>query len=163
MKNSISLIGMAGSGKTTIGMKLSEILNLSFSDSDNVIETKYGKTLQSILDSDGYMGLRAIEENAILSIKIDHVVLATGGSAVYSTKAMEYLKMNSLIIFLEVPFDQIMERVSSFLDRGFAKEPNQSIEDAFLERQSLYANYADHIIVNTESIDSCVSKILNLL
>ena len=112
MKNSISLIGMAGSGKTTIGLKLSEILNLSFSDSDNVIETKYGKTLQSILDSDGYMGLRAIEENAILSIKIDHVVLATGGSAVYSTKAMEYLKMNSLIIFLEVPFDQIMERVA---------------------------------------------------
>ena len=163
MKNSISLIGMAGSGKTTIGLKLSEILNLSFSDSDNVIETKHGETLQSILDSEGYMSLRAIEENVILSIKTDHVVLATGGSAVYSTKAMEYLKMNSLIIFLEVPFDQIMERVSSFLDRGFAKEPNQSIEDAFLERQSLYANYADHIIVNTESIDSCVSKILNLL
>jgi shikimate kinase len=163
MKNSISLIGMAGSGKTTIGMKLSEILNLSFSDSDNVIETKYGATLQSILDSEGYMSLRAIEENVILSIKIDHVVLATGGSAVYSTKAMEYLKMNSLIIFLEVPFDQILERVPSFLDRGFAKEPNQSIEDAFLERQSLYSDYADHIIVNTKSIDSCVSRILNLL
>ena len=163
MKNSISLIGMAGSGKTTIGMKLSEILNLSFSDSDNVIETKYGETLQSILDSEGYMSLRAIEENVILSIKIDHVVLATGGSAVYSTKAMEYLKINSLIIFLEVPFDQILERVPSFLDRGFAKEPNQSIEDAFLERQSLYSDYADHIIVNTKSIDSCVSRILNLL
>jgi shikimate kinase len=71
--------------------------------------------------------------------------------------------MNSLIIFLEVPFDQILERVPSFLDRGFAKEPNQSIEDAFLERQSLYSDYADHIIVNTKSIDSCVSRILNLL
>ena len=116
----------------------------------------------------GYVSGKLVEVEAngkkdILSIKIDHVVLATGGSAVYSTKAMEYLKMNSLIIFLEVPFDQILERVPSFLDRGFAKEPNQSIEDAFLERQSLYSDYADHIIVNTKSIDSCVSRILNLL
>ena len=131
MNNSISLIGMAGAGKSSIGLELAKQLNFQFIDSDALIEAKFNQTLQNILDDSGYLKLRDIEEETILSIELANSILATGGSAVYSARAMQYLKQNSLVIYLEVPFDQILQRVPSFLDRGFAKEPNQSIEDAF--------------------------------
>ena len=138
MNNSISLIGMAGAGKSSVGLELSKQLNLQFIDSDLLIEAKFNQTLQNILDDSGYLKLRDIEEETILSIELSNSVLATGGSAVYSASAMQYLKQNSLVIYLEVPFNEILQRVPSFLDRGFAKEPNQSIENAFQERQELY-------------------------
>ena len=163
MKNSISLIGMAGAGKSSIGIKVAQQLNLKFVDSDLLIEERFAQTLQEILDDAGYLKLRAIEEEAILSIDIADTVLSTGGSAVYSDKSMQYLQQNSLVIYLEVPFDQILERVPSFLDRGFAKEPSQSIEDAFYEREELYQNSAHHIISNTTDLNSCVSKIIALI
>ena len=66
-----------------------------------------------------------------LKIQFQEIILSTGGSAVYSEEAMEHIQQNSKVIFLDVPFKQILERVPSFLDRGFAKAPSQSIEDAF--------------------------------
>ena len=163
MNNSISLIGMAGAGKSSIGLELAKQLNFQFIDSDALIESKFNQTLQNILDDSGYLKLRDIEEETILSIELSNSVLATGGSAVYSAKAMQHLKQNSLVIYLEVPFDQILQRVPSFLDRGFAKQPNQSIEDAFQERQALYVESAHHAILNTDDLSSCITKILSLL
>ena len=163
MNNSISLIGMAGAGKSSVGLELAKQLNLQFVDSDTLIEAQFNQTLQSILDDSGYLKLRDIEEETILSIELANSILATGGSAVYSARAMQYLKKNSLVIYLEVPFDQILQRVPSFLDRGFAKEPNQSIESAFQERQELYKKSAHHIILNTDDLNSCVTKILSLI
>ena len=163
MKNSISLIGMAGAGKSSVGIKVAQQLNLKFVDSDLLIEERFVQTLQEILDDAGYLKLRAIEEEVLLSIDLADTVLSTGGSAVYSDKSMQYLQQNSLVIYLEVPFDQILERVPSFLDRGFAKEPSQSIEDAFYEREELYQNSAHHIISNTTDLNSCVSKIIALI
>ncbi|MDA9876341.1 shikimate kinase [Gammaproteobacteria bacterium] len=163
MNNSISLIGMAGAGKSSVGLELSKQLNLQFIDSDLLIEAKFNQTLQNILDDSGYLKLRDIEEETILSIELSNSVLATGGSAVYSASAMQYLKQNSLVIYLEVPFNEILQRVPSFLDRGFAKEPNQSIENAFQERQELYKESAHHVILNTDDLSSCVTKILSLV
>ncbi|MDC1487960.1 shikimate kinase [Gammaproteobacteria bacterium] len=163
MNNSISLIGMAGAGKSSVGLELAKQLNLQFVDSDTLIEAQFNQTLQSILDDSGYLKLRDIEEETILSIELANSILATGGSAVYSARAMQYLKQNSLVIYLEVPFDQILQRVPSFLDRGFAKEPNQSIEDAFQERQNLYSESAHQVILNTGDLSSCVTKILSLV
>ena len=163
MNNSISLIGMAGAGKSSVGLELAKQLNLHFIDSDVLIEAKFNQTLQNILDASGYLKLRDIEEETILSIELTNSILATGGSAVYSARAMQYLKQNSLVIYLEVPFDQILQRVPSFLDRGFAKEPNQSIENAFQERQELYKESAHHVILNTDDLSSCVTKILSLV
>ena len=163
MNNSISLIGMAGAGKSSIGLELAKQLNFQFIDSDVLIEAKFNQTLQNILDDSGYLKLRDIEEETILSIELANSILATGGSAVYSAKAMQHLKQNSLVIYLEVPFDQILQRVPSFLDRGFAKQPKQSIEDAFQERQALYVESAHHAILNTDDLSSCITKILSLL
>jgi shikimate kinase len=162
MKNSISLIGMAGAGKSSVGKELAEILNFRLIDSDILIEGQYGKSLQNILDDEGYIRLREIENLVLTNIHFDEIVLSTGGSAVYSAEAMLYIQENSKVIFLEVPFNQILERVPSFLNRGFAKAPSQSIEDAFMERQGLYEKYSDYKVSNTKDLYSCVSKILEL-
>lgn len=163
MKNSISLIGMAGAGKTSVGKELARTLGFSFIDSDALIEKQHGKSLQNILNDEGYIKLREIENIALKSIQFNETILSTGGSAVYSDEAMEHIQQNSKVIFLEVPFSQILERVPSFLDRGFAKAPNQSVENAFVERQELYKKYSDSVVSNTKDLNSCVSKILELL
>ena len=162
MKNSISLIGMAGAGKSSVGKELARTLGFRFIDSDALIEKQHGKSLQNILDDEGYLKLREIENIVLKNIQFNEIILSTGGSAVYSNEAMEHIQQNSKVIFLEVPFGQILERVPSFLDRGFAKAPSQSIEDAFEERQELYKKYSDHIVSNTKDLHYCVSKIIEL-
>lgn len=163
MKNSISLIGMAGAGKSSIGSELANTLNFTLIDSDELIEFQCRQSLQNILDKEGYIKLREIENLVLKNINFNNTILSTGGSAVYSDEAMQHIQQNSKVIFLQVPFSQIQERVPSFLDRGFAKSPGQSVEDAFLERQSLYKKYSHHTVSNTKDLQSCVSEILKLL
>ena len=162
MKNSISLIGMAGAGKSTVGRELANILNFRLIDSDVLIEEQQGKSLQKILDDEGYIRLREIENSVLKNLHFKEIILSTGGSAVYSDEAMKHIQQNSKVIFLDVSFNEILERVPSFHDRGFAKAPSQSIEDAFEERQELYNKYSHHIVSNTEDLHSCVSKIVEL-
>ena len=163
MKNSISLIGMAGAGKSSVGKELAKSLDFRLIDSDVLIEDQYGKSLQNILDDEGHIKLREIENLVLKNIHFNKTILSTGGSAVYSDEAMQHIQQNSKVIFLEVPFDQILERVPSFLNRCFAKPPTQSIEDAFLERQGLYKEYSHCTVSNTRDLHSCVSEILKLL
>tara|TARA_B110000003_G_scaffold164780_1_gene164714 strand:- start:972 stop:1463 length:492 start_codon:yes stop_codon:yes gene_type:complete len=163
MKNSISLIGMAGAGKSTVGKELAKALDFRLIDSDDLIEEQYGKNLQKILDDEGYIKLREIENLVLKNLHFNEIILSTGGSAVYSDEAMNHIQQNSKVIFLNVPFEQILERVPSFLDRGFAKAPSQSIEDAFGERQELYKKYSHYTVSNTKDLHSCVSRVLELL
>ena len=163
MKNSISLIGMAGAGKSTVGKELAKVLDFRLVDSDNLIEEQYEKSLQNILEDEGYIKLREIENLVLKNLRLDETILSTGGSAVYSDEAMQHIQQYSKVIFLDVPYNQILERVPSFLDRGFAKAPSQSIEEAFEERQELYKKYSHHIVTNTQDLHSCISKILELL
>jgi len=163
MQNSISLIGMAGAGKSSVGRELAKRLGFRLIDSDALIEGQYGKRLQNILEDEGYIRLREIENIVLKDIQFNETILSTGGSAVYSNEAMVHLQQNSKVIFLEVPFNQILERVPSFLDRGFAKAPTQSIADAFAERQELYKKYSHYSVSNTKDLNYCVSRILELL
>ena len=154
---------MAGAGKSTVGRELANILNFRLIDSDVLIEEQQGKSLQKILDEEGYIRLREIENSVLKNLQFKEIILSTGGSAVYSDEAMKHIQKNSKVIFLDVSYNEILERVPSFSDRGFAKAPSQSIEDAFEERQELYNKYSHHIVSNTEDLHSCVSKIVGLL
>ena len=111
---------MAGAGKSTISNELAKIIDYEIIDSDFFIEKEYGQSLQNILDNKGYLKLREIEEDILLKINFNKIILSTGGSAIYSNKAMNYLMDNSTVFFLDVPFDQIIERVKNFSARGFA-------------------------------------------
>ena len=163
MNNSISLIGMAGAGKSSIGKKLAKHLNFNFVDSDLIIEKKYGESLQDILNQKGNKKFKEIEEGALLSVEFKEIVLATGGSAVFCDNAMEYIKGNSKVIYLEVPYEDISARISDFSERGLLKRSDQTIQEAYKEREGLYQNCADYIVQNNEKIDSCLNKIFSLI
>ena len=140
---SIVLIGMPGAGKSTIGILLAKELGLDFIDTDISIQVRWGKTLQQITDESGYMILRDYEEQVLLSENIDHKVVATGGSAVYSDAGMARLKASATVIFLDVSLPALQQRVTNFDTRGIARRPEQSFEDLFAERSLLYQRYAD--------------------
>jgi len=156
----ISLIGMPGSGKTSVGAKLASKLNLIFIDRDHLIESITSKSIQSILDNEGYLSLRAKEEKVILGCGLDGAVLATGGSAVYSDKAMEYLNKNSIVIYLDIPINIVMQRVGDYSNRGFAEASGKSPEDVFNQRTGLYDKWSHLKIDALKDLDTVLDNII---
>ena len=154
---------MAGAGKSSIGVKLANYLKFDFIDSDELIETTQNKSLQEVLAKNGIQEFKKIEEAAILAVEFNQTVLATGGSAIFSKKAMNYIKSNSSVIYLEVSFEDIMDRIPDFSNRGFIKGADQTMEDAFNERESIYREFADYVLPNHEGIESCFNKILSII
>jgi shikimate kinase len=141
-RNNISLIGMPGAGKSTAGIILAKNCGLGFIDTDVLIQINQQKTLQKILDENSYLALRDIEEKEILKLNIENHVIATGGSAVYSEKAMDHLLSISIVVFIEISLGQVQRRVQNFATRGIAKAKDQSLEELYRERQQLYKTYA---------------------
>ena len=154
---------MAGAGKSSIGKKLANHLKFNFVDSDSLIEAKYDTSLQDILSKNGNKKFKEIEEDALLSVEFKQIVLATGGSAVFCDMAMDYIKENSMVIYLEVPYEDISARISNFSERGLLKRSDQTIQEAYKEREGLYQHYADYIVQNHGKIESCLEKILSLI
>jgi shikimate kinase len=146
MKSNITLIGMPGAGKSTIGIILAKNLGLGFIDSDVLIQINQQKTLQQILDESDHINLRKIEAKEVLKINVENHVIATGGSVAYSENAMAHLSDTSQIIFLEVGFEELVKRIYNFETRGIAKNKNQTFKELFRERQILYKRYADTTI-----------------
>lgn len=142
-RSNLVLIGMPGSGKSTVGVILAKMTSRDFLDTDILIQTSQGRTLQDIVDTDGYAGLRKIEENILLGLAVQNHVIATGGSAVYSDQAMNHLKSKGTLIFLDVDLDSLTARVRDFSRRGLAKRPDQSFAELFAERFALYTKHAD--------------------
>ncbi|WP_316348872.1 shikimate kinase [Desulfuromonas acetoxidans] len=142
-KSNITLIGMPGAGKSTIGIILAKNLGMGYIDTDILIQINQQKTLQEILDESDYLNLRRIEEQEILRLNITNQIIATGGSAVYSEKTMAHLKTISTIVFLDVSFDEICRRIHNFDTRGIACAENQTFEDLYQERLQLYRRYAE--------------------
>lgn len=142
-RKNLVLIGMPGSGKSTVGVILAKALTMPYLDSDILIQLTEDCSLQDIIDNEGYMVLRQIEEDVLLGIDCENHVIATGGSAAYSEKAMLHLKQNGIIIFLDASLLTLRERIHNYETRGLAKRAEQSFADLFQERFELYTKYAD--------------------
>lgn len=140
------MIGMPGSGKSTVGVILAKALTRPYLDSDILIQLIEKRSLQDIVDRDGYLVLRDIEEQVLLGIDCENHVIATGGSAAYSDLAMQHLKHNGIFIFLDASPDTLRSRIHNYETRGLAKRADQSFEDLFKERFKLYTRYADIVI-----------------
>ncbi len=149
-KSNIILIGMPGSGKSTVGIILAKLVSRDFVDTDILIQVSQGRPLQEIVDSEGHMALRKIEEAELLSLKCRNHVIATGGSAAYSDVAMKHLKSDGIIVFLNVDLPTLESRVMDFGTRGLAKRPDQSFSDLFDERLPLYTKHSDITVDNTD-------------
>ncbi len=138
----VILIGMAASGKTTIGRELAALLGWAHVDTDHVIEAFYGTKLQNLTDSLGKEGFLDVESTVIRSLNVSRTVLSTGGSVVYRQEAVDFLSELGPLIHIDVPLPIILARIARKPDRGLAIAPGQTIEDLHAERQALYRKAA---------------------
>ncbi len=151
--NNVILIGMPGAGKSTVGVQLAKVLGLGFVDTDLLIQSQQNRQLQDILDNDGYLALRQIEEAILLKTDVENTVISTGGSAIYSDSAMQHLRSLGVIVFLEVSLKELQQRVNDESSRGIARPAQQSFEDVYHERLPLYRQYADITYNNENATD----------
>jgi shikimate kinase len=161
----ITLIGMAGAGKSTIGRALAKRLDYTLIDVDRLITEKTGMPLQTLIDKHGDSALIRFEEEAILGLgEVKGCIISPGGSVIYSEKAMEYLKKVSKIIFLDAPFRSIVKRIPNARKRGIVGLRDRSLKELFEERMVLYQKYADFSIKlrGRENIQKLVEKIIGL-
>ena len=161
--NNISFIGMAGCGKSTIGGILSSQLDISFVDTDFLIEEKFKLSLEQLKKKKGYEFVRQAEEEVILRLDENIKVISTGGSAVYSEKSMLHLSSFSKIMYINTPLDEIKQRIGDGQERGLAAPDGLSIDDIYKERVPLYKKWADITLNGNKSIEDLISKIISLI
>ena len=142
----ISLIGMPGSGKSTVGKVLAERLALQLVDADGLIEAQEEQTLQQIMDGRGNSVFRAIEEQVLTDMALFPSVISTGGSVVYSEKIMARLAAASTVVYLRAQLSTIEYRVSLAPERGIASDGDQTLQDLYEERVPLYERYANIVV-----------------
>ena len=134
--NNIILIGMPGSGKSSLGVVLAKKIGFGFIDSDLVIQEREGMT-------HGDAGFIQIENEVNCSISPHHTVIATGGSAVYGKEAMEHFKDIGTVVYLELPPESLEERLGSLKERGVVSNGKTTVEEIYADRVALYKKYAD--------------------
>lgn len=163
--NNITLIGMAGVGKTTIGKELAEFLNYKLIDTDDLTEQKNNATFQEMIDKFGENFCLQKEEEAILNIgNISKSIVVTGGSCVYSEKAMDFLKKISLAIFLHSSYESIEKRIPNLDTRGIIGLKTKTLKELYNERLPLYQKYADETIFIPDNfeVDNVLKEIKSI-
>jgi shikimate kinase len=142
----ITLIGMPGVGKSTVGRLLARDLGWAFLDTDALIVEKEGMDLHDIIDRAGLDAFCAIEEQVVLGIRARRTVISTGGSVVYGDRAMAHLKRLGTVIYLAADLDLLLSRFSDPDSRGVVRKPGQTLASLLAERDRLYRRYADRIV-----------------
>ena len=155
---------MPSSGKSTVGVIVAKHLGMSFVDTDVFLQTQQNKKLQDIINTDGIERFLEIEENTILSLDLSNTVIATGGSAVYSEKAMKHLKANGIVIYLNINMKTVNRRLKNIKTRGVVLGPGQTLGEIYQKRKPLYEKYADIIIDSSRnSINETIEAIIEKL
>ena len=145
--NNITLIGMPGVGKSTLGVVLAKILGYQFLDSDLLIQQQEERRLSRIIEEEGIEGFKKIENRVNASIEVQDTVIATGGSVVYCEEAMQHLKSVGKVVYLKLSYKSIKKRLGNLKGRGVVLKEGQTLLDLYEERIPLYEKYAD-IVVN---------------
>lgn len=167
-KTNIVLIGMPSCGKSVTGVVLAKVLNKKFIDGDLLIQEKAGKGLQAIINEDGIDAFKKLEEEVLSSIDVTNAVIATGGSAVYYDSAMKHLSKNGIVIYIEVPLEDIKRRLRNIKTRGVAMGKGQTLDDLYALRKPLYEKYAELTVKSSNSqsmedtVEAMIEKLLSL-
>ena len=154
---------MAGCGKSTLGKAISEKLDLSFVDTDHLIEGEYKMSLEDVKKEFGYKFVRSAEEKAILGLDRSTEIISTGGSAIYSSISMHHLMSFTKIIYINTPLDIIIERIGIGQERGLAMPDGMSVSDVYLERKPLYEKFSQLTVDGSKTIEQLVEEVRKIL
>lgn len=163
-KSNVVLIGMPGCGKSTCGVLAAKALLKNFFDTDLLVQNFENKRLQDIINENGIDYFLQAEEDAILSLNLHGTVIATGGSVVYSKKAMEHLRSLGRVIYLHLSYDAMDNRIHNITTRGVVLKNGNDLVDMYNERLPLYKKYCDDVIYcDNNTIDQTVAAILKIM
>ena len=155
---------MPGSGKSTCGVLAAKALCMDFMDTDLVIQRQEGMPLQAIISERGNGYFATAEESAICALDLENSVVATGGSVVYSDKAMAHLKSNALVLCLRISYDTMLGRIADISSRGILLKEGETLETMFAERVPIYERYADHIVdCDDKEVAETVTEIVQIV
>ena len=155
--NNVTLIGMPGSGKSTIGVILAKALRYEFLDSDLLIQKQEKRKLSEIIEQDGPEKFKEIENQVNADIHVTDTVIAPGGSVIYCDEAMEHLKSIGKVIYLKLSLESLSNRLGNLKD-------GQSLKDLYEERLHLYEKYADiNIDEEGKDLDESLRAILEII
>ena len=164
MEKNLTLTGMMGVGKTTIGKRLAKKLNYAFVDVDKIIEKQEGESISSIFKNKGEDYFRKIEKQlSIIELRKNNSVISLGGGAFLNSSIRQYSKKNSISFWLDVPIEILAKRLKRSKNRpvlGKVKA-NDSIKKIYFVRKKFY-NKADYRIkCKTLTLKQIIEKILN--
>lgn len=145
------LIGMMGSGKTTMGKALARHLDKTFVDSDEEIQRRTGVTIPHIFDIEGESGFRQRETAAIADLaERDNLVLATGGGAILAMQNRELLKQNGIVVYLKASIHDLWQRTRHDRNRPLLQtgDPRAKLTELFQHRDPLYQETADIVMLS---------------
>jgi shikimate kinase len=164
-KPNITLIGMAGAGKSTIGQILAKEQGYIFIDTDDMMIKKEGLELYEITEKFGERGFKDMEEKYILNLgDIKDSVISPGGSVIYSDKSMKFLRQKSVIIFIDTPYIEIKRRLGKRKNLSVIGLKKDGLKKLYSDRLKKYRYYADFTIdVGDRSPESIVKKVLGLI
>jgi shikimate kinase len=155
------LIGMFGSGKSTIGKILAAKLRYHFVDVDHLIEAKFRKPLQKVLDELGMKGFMKMEEETLLALRNWHCVISPGGSAVYYPKGMRHLQSLGPRVFLKVSLPALKKRLPDWSNRGVVCRGGSTLPALYRERAPLFRKYSDLTVeAERKSAEKIAAEIL---
>ena len=158
----ISLIGMPGSGKSTVGVLLAKRLGFDFVDTDLLIQARENATLAEIIARTDHQYLRDLEEQVLLDMPLTHGVISTGGSVVYSPAIMTRLAAATRLVYLRARVETVIYRISLAPDRGIASPGGHTLEDIYAERVPLYERYAELTVdVDDDPPETVVGHIID--
>ncbi len=157
-KQNIVLIGMPGSGKSTVGRLLSEMTGRGFTDTDDMISEKYG-TISDIFSKGGESCFRVLESEAVKeAAKQSGMIIATGGGAILRKENVDALKQNGVIFFLNRPLEDIMPTSDRPLSSDF-----EALKKRFDERYDKYKAAGDYEIFIDGNPETAAKKILEIM
>lgn len=160
MKNKVVIIGMPGSGKTTIGKILGKELSLKFYDMDEYIQKTTSKSIIELFEN-GEEYFRDIESNVCRELsQKENVLISTGGGVIKRKENIDAFKENALIIFLDRPVEKILEDVD-VSKRPLLKDGKEKVINLYKERYELYKKYADEIVVNDKDMRDVIEILKN--
>lgn len=145
-KSNIVLLGMPGSGKSTVGVLLAKSLGKRFVDTDLLIQEQEGKLLSEIIKEKGTDNFIAVENCVNAAVEAENSVIAPGGSAVYGEEAMEHFKEIAEVVYLKLSYRSVARRLGDLTKRGVVFRPGQTLKELYKERCPLYEKYADYVV-----------------
>ena len=165
MTKNIILIGLMGSGKTTVGKKLADKLNMEFIDTDELIVQKALKSINQIFAEDGEIFFRNLESDVIKEISDQkNLVISTGGGSVIREENINNLKKNGILFYLYAPANELLKRIKNDTERPLIKTENplETLKN-LLEKREKYYNTADFKINTCEkSFEEIADEIISL-